>query len=167
MNGLRHSLNQLVLGSSPSRGTNPQPIHSQWVPAEKSAEIDTISSVMEAHGDKMATTQADLSNPFSALQLPSVASTANPPPRPNSARPACPSIAVTQAGESASPSPITGMASACGSSSPLWRRPKRKACSWRSESKPGCSTSPTSVRTAEDTAALLEFLSKPVKHMSL
>jgi hypothetical protein len=56
MNALQLSLNQLVLGSSPSRGTNPQPIHYQWVPAEKSAQVDTISSVMEDDGDKMATT---------------------------------------------------------------------------------------------------------------
>ena len=96
------TLNQLVLGSSPSRGTNPQPIHYQWVRAEKFARVDTISSVMEDPGDKMATTQEAPTSAALKPPTPSVARTANPPLWPSSARPACPSIAVTPAAGSAS-----------------------------------------------------------------
>ena len=39
------------------------PLNNQGVTEAKSAGVDTISCAMEAPGDKMATTHADLSNP--------------------------------------------------------------------------------------------------------
>ena len=51
------TLNQLVLGSNPSRGTNSLSSNQQRVTYSEEVNFDTISCVMETGGDKLVTTQ--------------------------------------------------------------------------------------------------------------
>ena len=71
MNELQYILNQARLPISPSRhvkGCALQIPHSQWAGQAIIEQVDAGSSVMDEAGDKMVTTQADLSIPV--LHLP-------------------------------------------------------------------------------------------------